>query len=777
MVSYAQTSTPEAPMYGSIIRPIERITREECCVVAYYLFNFCSHTDNFESCDECQKLLHALTVTFKREVYAALVADAFIKKLVKEKRLTPLPPSETYKHPFDVESDLEQNFKEDAVLAKKLRRFTTDSLFDIQVCRCFFAGKKEHVAALIAHILFPEYTPEEYDGAISMDITIPDHIKKAVENVNQVAFLSNGLDISYDEMQLLLAAYRMHTIRELYNVYNDLNGDDESAMTMYAKCLNTSLQKIKSLLRTDKKLITYGFIDSDGDVAEDAVDCIFSASLDPFFADILKEETLTQPFPLDSYALKKESAQLVLRFLTNHAPVNILLYGSPGSGKTEYAKTLAHESGLKLLIYKNEAGLTDENAENNALYRLNCLLSIEKKDSLIVVDEAEHILKTTDSFFGMSYSTPQKGIVNKMLENSVNKVIWIVNYTHSFDESTLRRFTYSVKFNEMPQTMLRSIAHTKLAGIGMSGKLLDELVELCSNYHVTGASIDNIIKTISDLPRSGGEEEKMLLDVRQVLEANSELLYGSPKMRKNIRESYDLSVLNTSIPAGEILSMVQNALDYAERNTASRAGVRMLFYGLSGTGKTEFVRYIAEILHKKIVLKRPSDIFGKYVGENEENIKSAFEEARTDNAILLFDEADAFFSNRLDAQHGWERTLVNEFLTQMEEFDGIVVCTTNLRQLMDPAMERRFHIMTEFKALNPQGVKRLFSKYFSGFEFSNTHIGELLKWDSITPGDFDSLAGRIRFMPRDKLSAEYITAELAKMQQEKSANRKIGFDR
>ena len=113
----------------------------------------------------------------------------------------------------------------------------------------------------------------------------------------------------------------------------------------------------------------------------------------------------------------------------------------------------------------------------------------------------------------------------------------------------------------------------------------------------------------------------------------------------------------------------------------------------------------------------------------------------------------------------------------MEEFDGIVVCTTNLRQLMDPAMERRFHIMTEFKALNPQGVKRLFSKYFSGFEFSNTHIGELLKWDSITPGDFDSLAGRIRFMPRDKLSAEYITAELAKMQQEKSANRKIGFDR
>ena len=73
-------------------------------------------------------------------------------------------------------------------------------------------------------------------------------------------------------------------------------------------------------------------------------------------------------------------------------------------------------------------------------------LSIHKNDSVIVVDEAENILQSKSSFFGMQFTSPKKGIVNKMLENNVNKVIWILNYTDGLDDSTLRRFTYSIKF-------------------------------------------------------------------------------------------------------------------------------------------------------------------------------------------------------------------------------------------------------------------------------------------------------------------------------------------
>ena len=202
----------------------------------------------------------------------------------------------------------------------------------------------------------------------------------------------------------------------------------------------------------------------------------------------------------------------------------------------------------------------------------------------------------------------------------------------------------------------------------------------------------------------------------------------------------------------------------------------MLFYGLSGTGKTELARYIAETLGKKIILKRPSDILGKYVGENEENIKKAFEEAEASGDILLFDEADTFFADRTSFSQSWERSTVNEFLTQMEEFSGILICTTNLRQIMDPAMQRRFHILTEFKPLQKQGIEILLSKYFSKYSFNSDLTGTISKYDTVTPGDFGTLTGKLRFMPASDISSEVIVDELCRIQEEKECNNhRIGF--
>ncbi len=126
-----------------------------------------------------------------------------------------------------------------------------------------------------------------------------------------------------------------------------------------------------------------------------------------------------------------------------------------------------------------------------------------------------------------------------------------------------------------------------------------------------------------------------------------------------------------------------------------------------------------------------------------------------------------FFSNRIDANHSWERTMVNEFLTQMEDFTGLLICTTNMRQLMDPAMQRRFHIMTEFKALNKSGIEKLFYNYFGSFKFTNRQTEVLEQYHSVTPGDIASLYGRIRFIPQAKINSEYIINELIKMQEEK----------
>jgi len=331
--------------------------------------------------------------------------------------------------------------------------------------------------------------------------------------------------------------------------------------------------------------------------------------------------------------------------------------------------------------------------------------------------------------------------------------------------------------------MLKSIAEQRLEDLDITESAKTELVSMLEKYHLTGQSVENIVKTIDAMECK--DEETLLKKADTVMKENSLLLNGKKKkMRDRVKAEYDLRVLNASMDPKEIVNMVQNAAKYAEKNKNTENGIRMLFYGLSGTGKTELARYIAEQLGKEIILRRPSDILSPYVGQDEQNIRDAFEEAEQNDAILLFDEADTFFYDRNQAQRTWERSLVNEFLTQMEEFTGILICTTNLRNIMDPAMQRRFHMLVEFKPMKFDGIKIMLEKYFPDYHLSNKEIEELEDSDSVTPGDFGALSSRIRFMNQDDVNSAYILDELKKLQVEKknqwheegnSNNGKIGF--
>lgn len=275
-----------------------------------------------------------------------------------------------------------------------------------------------------------------------------------------------------------------------------------------------------------------------------------------------------------------------------------------------------------------------------------------------------------------------------------------------------------------------------------------------------------LLRQIYDNPESKKEETT-------VIENPYEL---DSHEQKSVNLSYDLSVLNTSIPAQEIVEMVQNAIANDRKSQGKEKGIRILFYGLSGSGKTNLAHYIAESLGKGLITKNASDILGMLVGESEKNIAKAFEEAKKQNKILLFDEVDSFFRERSYASQGWEITQVNEFLTQMEKFEGIVICTTNFRSIMDKAMQRRFHIMVEFKALKDEGVESLLGKYFPQFDFNEEDIRRISRFQSATPGDFGNLSSRLRFMNQEKVTETYITDELCKMQEEKKfGKRSIGF--
>ena len=771
-------------MLGNALMKVCNCTENDALSMAFYLYQLCADINDFESHEECQILYNALVDRLNLENHADAVLNAMLYKLEKIKQLTPVEVSERYRHPFAMRGKLKTNYREDESIFENCGNWESTTQRDVNLIRALFCSNKNNFARIVALTFFTKPgCCDDKTVALPNRVPVPANIKKAVDDVSSVQFAVDTLKLSEDEAKVLQVAFRTQSIKELYAVCNDFfRNDDFTRFDMFSKCSGKSQKEIRMLLKNDQKLKAYGLIDSDGDMDEDAMDAIYEKDMRLYFTDIVKSEKSVKAYETNSFSVSEEQTDVAVQLLKSKNACNILLYGAPGAGKTEYAKALIKQAGLKMTTYKNELEVSDkDDADAKALSRLNCYLSLKKEDSVLVVDEAENVLQTREfSFFGMSLSSSQKGTVNKMLETSENKCIFIVNYTTEMDESTLRRFTYSIKFQAMPKETLRSIAAEKLKPLNMPAVLKNDILDMCGKYKITGASVDNVVKAISSLDYQKGKEDKVHKDIKSVLEANSSLLYGKKKMRDAVKKSYDLSVLNTSVSATEIIEMLKIAELYKKenQNEENSEGVRMLFYGLSGTGKTELARYISTVLGKPLLLKRCSDLLGPYVGQTERLIAEAFEEAESTDSILLFDEADSFFADRAGAKQSWERTQVNEFLTQMEEFSGICICTTNLRKIMDSAMQRRFHIITEFKALNEDGITTLLKSFFGKYKFNDGQIQKLAKFNTVTPGDFGSLKSRMRFIPQEKLNSEYVVNELLKIQDEKRMNgggAKIGF--
>ena len=143
------------------------------------------------------------------------------------------------------------------------------------------------------------------------------------------------------------------------------------------------------------------------------------------------------------------------------------------------------------------------------------------------------------------------------------------------------------------------------------------------------------------------------------------------------------------------------------KKSGFRTGFSCLLYGAPGTGKTETALQLAKMTGRDIMQVNISRIKSCWVGESEKNIKSLFDAYRSRvknddiTPILLFNEADAIINKRMeDAQSSankMENAIQNIILQEMENFDGILIATTNLAQNMDKAFERRFLYKIKFE--------------------------------------------------------------------------------
>ncbi|WP_225894457.1 ATP-binding protein [Atlanticothrix silvestris] len=148
----------------------------------------------------------------------------------------------------------------------------------------------------------------------------------------------------------------------------------------------------------------------------------------------------------------------------------------------------------------------------------------------------------------------------------------------------------------------------------------------------------------------------------------------------------------------EYRNLVHQKWGFAEKLSLGK-GLNVLFSGSSGTDKTMAAEVIARHLQLDLYKIDLSQIVSKYIGETEKNLNRIFTAATNANAILFFDEADALFGKRSEVQDARDRYAnieVGYLLQKMEEYEGIAILTTNLRNNMDEAFERRLRFIIEF---------------------------------------------------------------------------------
>jgi AAA+ superfamily predicted ATPase len=146
-------------------------------------------------------------------------------------------------------------------------------------------------------------------------------------------------------------------------------------------------------------------------------------------------------------------------------------------------------------------------------------------------------------------------------------------------------------------------------------------------------------------------------------------------------------------------------------------GVLALFTGVPGTGKTTAARLLAAGLGVDLHRVDLAAIVSKYVGETEKNLEQIFEDAERTNAMLFFDEADALFAKRgeiRESRDRWANVEMAFLLQRVEEFSGVVILATNLRQNVEPALLRRLHAVVDFPLPDAESRRQIWRGMFPG---------------------------------------------------------------
>ncbi|MFM0225680.1 ATP-binding protein [Paraburkholderia dipogonis] len=197
--------------------------------------------------------------------------------------------------------------------------------------------------------------------------------------------------------------------------------------------------------------------------------------------------------------------------------------------------------------------------------------------------------------------------------------------------------------------------------------------------------------------------------------------------------------------------------DWGFADTSSRGlGISALFSGASGTGKTLAAEVLAHELSLDLYRIDLAALVSKYIGETEKNLARVFAAAEASGAILLFDEADALFGKRSEVKDSHDRYAnieVSYLLQRVETYRGLAILTTNLKQAIDPAFQRRIRFIVPFPFPDEAARAAIWQRAFPpAAPLSDIDFGKLMRL-SLSGGHIRNLALNAAFLAADEGSA------------------------
>ncbi|MFP4329148.1 MAG: AAA family ATPase [Spirochaetaceae bacterium] len=469
----------------------------------------------------------------------------------------------------------------------------------------------------------------------------------------------------------------------------------------------------------------------------------------------------------------------------------LLIAGEPGIGKTEFARTLItalHRRPHTLATTNRHSdtargprGFDTEGGRLNAVRMAVNLLS--RESDVLIIDEADALLQSAAGFFALFGAIPgggsyDKAILNDLLDLLPVATIWITNDHRMIPPSALRRFGHVYAFpHPSIETRVRMLsdrlaslvgADTNTANLGASWTR-----DLAARYDITPAAIDRTARIIAAELDADEITPAELRDrvTGYIEQISTGALARDVRRLPTVASSFDPRFCSPS-----------ESLDRVERQALHRAqtgrGLRLLFAGPPGGGKTQYALWLARRLGRDVVLKRPSDLLSKYVGESEQQIAAAFRAAAQSGSVLVLDEADALLYDRSIAQRSWEHSQIAEFLQQIQEFTGILVACTNRVDAVDPALRRRFHKHVTFGPISEELLRPALAHIFPEVTFAAGDIAALLQGPPLMMSDLATAAEMLELEASENsagAAASTVVEEILANARSRDRVREIGF--